>query len=212
MNTQIIEGDVGPLEIILETPKENEVSKPDFIAVVCHPHPLFQGTMHNKVAYMLARTLLQAGGAVLRFNFRGVGKSEGEHADGIGEVGDAVAAMRYLKNLYPDLPMTLAGFSFGSYVSLRTVQDSDLVDEFSIERLITVAPPVGRWDFSSIEVPTMPYLIVQGDEDDLVDADVVQQWADDMNPAPQFEMVTNADHFFHGKLTVLRDRLLEWLG
>ena len=211
MNTEIIDGDVGPLEIILETPKTSDFSEPEFIAVICHPHPLFQGTMHNKVAYMLARTVLQAGGAVLRFNFRGVGKSEGEHADGIGEVGDAVAAMRYLKKLYPDLPMTLAGFSFGSYVSLRTVQDSDLVDEFSIERLITVAPPVGRWDFSSIEVPTMPYLIVQGDEDDLVDADVVKQWASEMNPAPQFEMVAEADHFFHGKLTVLRDLVFEWL-
>ncbi len=212
MNTFLIDGDVGQLECILDLPKDNEINPPAFIAVVCHPHPLFQGTMHNKVAYMLARALVQAGAAVLRFNFRGVGGSVGEHADGIGEVGDVTAAMRYLQSQFPNLPMTLAGFSFGSYVSLRTVQNLDTVKQFNIERIVTVAPPVGRWDFSEIAAPSMPYLIIQGNEDDLVDAEVVHEWSLKLSPQPTFEMIEKADHFFHGKLTELKQLVLEWIS
>lgn len=211
MASFLIDGDVGQLEAVLDLPKDVDTNPAKYIAVVCHPHPLFQGTMHNKVAYMLSRSLVEAGAAVLRFNFRGVGDSEGEHADGIGEVGDAIAAMTYLQNEYPDLPMILAGFSFGSYVSLRTVQDESIVRKFNIERLVTVAPPVGRWDFSAIEPPTMPYLIIQGDEDDLVDAAVVKQWSTEMSPQAVFEMIENADHFFHGQLTKLKAIVLDWL-
>ncbi len=104
-------GPAGGLEALLEEPDDCE---PRIAAVVCHPHPLFGGTMHNKVVYRIARGLRRAGIVVLRFNFRGVGKSEGEHAHMIGEIEDARAALDYLRGRYPDLPFALAGFSFGS--------------------------------------------------------------------------------------------------
>ena len=106
-----IPGPAGSLEALLEEPDHCE---PRLAAVVCHPHPLFGGTMHNKVVYRIARGLRRAGIVVLRFNFRGVGRSEGEHAHMIGEVEDARAALEYLRARYPHLAYALAGFSFGS--------------------------------------------------------------------------------------------------
>jgi len=207
----LINGDVGQLEVIVDEPKKLEDQSPAYIAVVCHPHPLFQGTMHNKVAYMLARAFVAAGIPSLRFNFRGVGKSEGEHADGIGEIGDALAAMTYLKEQYPNTPMLLAGFSFGSFVSLGVVNRPDVIEHFALQGLVTVAPPVGRWDFTNFKALGIPYLIVQGDSDELVDAEVVKNWTESLDPKPQFKMIPEADHFFHGKLTLLKQEVLNWL-
>jgi len=147
----------------------------------------------------------------LRFNFRGVGESAGEHDDGIGEVGDVYAAMQYISGSYPNLPMVLAGFSFGSYVALRCVQNTEWCEKFDITSLVTAAPPVGRWDFSDIKPPQMPYLIIQGDKDDLVDVDVVSEWSEKLEPQPKLHIVNDADHFFHGKLTELKKALTEWM-
>jgi len=111
-----IPGPAGRLEALLETPEELE---PCQVAVVCHPHPLYGGTMHNKVVYRMARGLRRAGAVVLRFNFRGVNLSEGRHDRGEGEQDDARAALELLRSRYPHLPFSLAGFSFGSRVVLR---------------------------------------------------------------------------------------------
>ena len=111
----LLDGPAGKLEALLDAPED---AVPRAIAVVCHPHPLFGGTMHNKVVYRVARALRNSGYVVLRFNFRGVGKSEGRHDLGVGEIADARAALDWLRSRYPGLPYTLAGFSFGSRVIL----------------------------------------------------------------------------------------------
>jgi alpha/beta superfamily hydrolase len=116
IETHFIPGPAGRLESLLEEPEHGE---PRFAALVCHPHPLYGGTMHNKVVYRMARGLRKAGAVVLRFNFRGVNLSEGAHANGVGEIEDARAELDFLRSRYPDLPWMLAGFSFGSRVALR---------------------------------------------------------------------------------------------
>src|SRR6516162_3864534 len=116
IESHFLAGPAGRLEALLEEPDDQEAR---LVAVVCHPHPLYGGTMHNKVVYRMARGLRRAGMAVLRFNFRGVGASEGEHANYIGEVEDARAALGWLRTRYPDLGYALAGFSFGSRVIIQ---------------------------------------------------------------------------------------------
>src|SRR5271154_6797346 len=118
--TLMLSGPAGRIETILWTSSENDEDvRPPLAAVVCHPHPLFGGTMHNKVVYQTAKTIHRFGLPVLRFNFRGVGLSEGTHDKGIGEKNDVVAAMDFLAEEFPGVPLLLAGFSFGSWVGLR---------------------------------------------------------------------------------------------
>lgn len=207
--SKIIDGAVGPLEILYELPDDKKFNRPHSVVVVCHPHPLFQGTLHNKVAYMLARSQLENGSIAVRFNFRGVGNSIGEHADGIGEVDDVLAVFKWVKLQWPDLPVNLAGFSFGSYVSLLVVQNPETMSTYNIQNLITVAPPVGRWSFDDIQAPKIPWLVIQGKDDDLVDAQAVSAWCDELKNPDYFE-IEGADHFFHGKLGELREIIQDW--
>ncbi len=116
IEAQLLDGPAGKLEALLEEPDDRP---PGEACVLCHPHPLFGGTMHNKVVYRIARALRRRGSVVLRFNFRGVGRSQGEHAEGVGEIEDARAAVAWLCGRYPGLPCSLAGFSFGSRVILE---------------------------------------------------------------------------------------------
>src|SRR5215813_8361916 len=120
-----IPGPAGKLEALLEEPEDRE---PEHAALVCHPHPLYGGTMHNKVVYRLARGLRRTGAVALRFNFRGVNRSEGKHDNGVGEVDDGRAALALLRERYPDIPYTIAGFSFGSRVALRLAQENPGAD------------------------------------------------------------------------------------
>ena len=203
----LINGPAGSLELLIESTS----ASPSAIGVICHPHPLFQGTMHNKVAYMLARCFKDANMATIRFNFRGVGKSEGVHDDGKGEVDDVLAVMAWAHSRWPELDFNLAGFSFGSYVALRLMQAGITPENIKIKSLITVAPPVGRWDFSRIEKPDVPWLIIQGSEDELVSAQNVIAWSKSFNEKPRLIEIPEADHFFHGKLTILRDSVNDWL-
>ncbi len=116
IESHLLDGPAGELEALLEPPEDRE---PTEACVVCHPHPLYGGTMHNKVVHRIARGLRHRGSVVLRFNFRGVGRSHGEHAEGVGEIDDARAALDWLRRRYPALPYSLAGFSFGSRVILK---------------------------------------------------------------------------------------------
>ncbi|MBT8142406.1 MAG: alpha/beta fold hydrolase [Gammaproteobacteria bacterium] len=202
----IIQGAVGDLELVVDRPEEQA----RLVVVVCHPHPLFQGTMHNKVAYMLAQSLKPEGAIGVRFNFRGVGDSEGEHADGIGEVDDVLAVLGWVQAKWPELPVVLAGFSFGAYVALLTAQNTATLQTFNIQKLVTVAPPVGRWDFSAISAPQIPWLVIQGDEDELVEVDKVRIFITAQTPSPTLEVINSADHFFHGKLNQLRELIQAW--
>lgn len=192
-----IDGPAGKLEALLELPAN--VDEPQIIAVVCHPHPQHQGTMLNKVAHTLSRSFVQLGAAALRFNFRGVGRSEGEFANAIGEVDDTLAAIDYLRERYPGATLWLGGFSFGAQVSLAAVHKRD------VAWLVSVAPPVERMQLEGFEVPGCPWLLIQGGADEVVDPRGVKDWAASLQPAPTFEWLPGVGHFFHGHLNELRE-------
>ncbi len=194
-----IAGPAGVLQAVAEGPLQ---PAPDY-AVVCHPHPLFGGTMDNKVVTTLVRALNSAGIPTLRFNFRGVASSEGAFDEGLGETADAAAVARYGAARWPGRRLVLAGFSFGAYVALRLAQQREL------SRLITVAPPVERFDFSGLAAPACPWLLVQGDADDVVNPHRVLAWAQALEPPPTVLILPGVGHFFHGHLSVLRDAVVD---
>jgi alpha/beta superfamily hydrolase len=189
-----IEGPAGPIEAVIEDPGTPETA----FAVVCHPHPLFGGTMENKVVTTLARAFHEVGMPTVRFNFRGVGASAGSYDKGLGETGDADAAVAWGARRWPGRPLVIAGFSFGAYVALRLTQQR------KPQRLITVAPPVARFDFRAQETPRIPWLIIQGDADEVVDPATVQSWAHSLLPRPRLIVMPGVGHFFHGRLNALR--------
>lgn len=189
-----IEGPAGSLEAVVEAP----AAQGGAYALVCHPHPLFGGTMDNKIVTTVARALQACAVPTVRFNFRGVGASAGAYADGAGETDDALAVADWGARHWGGRRLVLAGFSFGAYVALRAAQRR------VPERLILVAPPVGRFDFSPLTAPRCPCLVVQGDADDVVDPQSVKRWAHGLDPAPKLLLVPGVGHFFHGRLDDLR--------
>jgi len=137
----------------------------------------------------------------VRFNYRGVGASEGKFDDGYGETDDLFAVVEWVRRTRPDDQLWLGGFSFGAYISLRAAAN------LSLGQLISIAPPVDRYDFSNLPRPTCPWLVVQGDEDDVVSADAVQSWVDETEPPPDLIVMPQAGHFFHRRLMDLRGLL-----
>ena len=196
-------GAAGPIEALLEVPAAHSS---DFFGVICHPHPLGGGTMTNKVVHTLARAMQKCGAATIRFNFRGVGASAGRFDNGPGEATDALAVIAAGRARWPGAGLWLAGFSFGSFVALQVCNTA------RANKLITVAPPVGRWDFSAIPAPQCPWLILQGDTDELVDATAVAHWSEQMSPAPTFKLFPSVGHFFHGHLHDIDAGAREFLG
>jgi hypothetical protein len=194
-----IVGPAGAIEAIVNDPG----GAGSEYAVVCHPHPLFGGTMDNKVVFAVARALQQTGIPTLRFNFRGVGASAGAYDEGRGETDDAVAVASWGEQRWPGRRLVIAGFSFGSYVALR------LAHQRTADRLITIAPPVDRFDFSSIPAPICPWLVVQGDADDVVDPASVIAWAESLEPKPRLVVLPGAGHFLHGRLQEVRDAVID---
>lgn len=196
-----IPGPVGPLEAIVEAPDAAVPAQP-VVAVFCHPLPTEGGTMHNKVVTMGCRALRELGVATLRFNFRGVGASPGEFDDGDGESDDLRAVVDWVRAQRPDHAIWLAGFSFGAYVSLRCAA------ELQPTLLVSVAPPAGRsWDFRSMPLYTGPWLVVQGEADEIVDPQKVYAWLErmaDLRQPPELVKIPDSSHFFHGKLIDLR--------
>ncbi len=192
-----LQGPVGRLEAAIEFPAR-DVAMRNIIAVVCHPLPTEGGTMNNKVVTMTARALRELGVVTLRFNFRGTGSSEGEFDRGVGEQADLAAVVAWVRRMRPDATLWLAGFSFGAYVSINASA------ELTPAALISLAPPAGRWAFSS-HVPTMPWLVVQGDADEIVEPAAVYQWLETLAP-PHLHLVRMpvCSHFFHGRLVELR--------
>lgn len=192
-----LEGGAGVIEALLEVPAE--VPSPQAVAVCCHPHPLYGGALTNKVIHTVARAFVAAGVPALRFNFRGVGGSAGVHDEGRGETLDLVAVAGWARQRFPAADLWLAGFSFGAWVSLRAAS------RLSPARLVSVAPPVGRWDFEDIPRPACPWLLVQGTADELLDAAAVEAWARALSPEVQVALLPEASHFFHGRLHEVRD-------
>jgi alpha/beta superfamily hydrolase len=199
-----IAGPAGAIEARLEDPigPGKAVRR---IGVVCHPHPLFDGTMQNKVVHTTARAMQEAGAPTVRFNFRGVGQSAGAHDAGLGEVDDAVAVVKWLRERFQCDDLWLAGFSFGAAVALQAAS------RVSPRRLVTIAPPVGRIITSPIPRAACPWRVVHGGRDELVAVDAVRQWVETYDPPPELIVVADAVHFFHGKLLELRAAVLEFL-
>jgi len=190
-----LEGPAGRIEALLQ---EWEGAEPPFLAVVCHPHPLYGGTLHNKVAHRLAATLHARGGSVMRFNFRGVGRSEGTHDRGQGELDDARIVLAELRRRHPGVPAWAAGFSFGSWVASRLAASDP-----AVERLLLIAPPVHTQTFEEMRTSAVPKLVVQGTADDICRpenlARVYPEWAE---PKRLVE-VPGAGHFFDRQLAEL---------
>jgi alpha/beta superfamily hydrolase len=170
--------------------------------VIAPPHPQYAGTPDNKVVYTVARSFHDLGVPTLRFNFRGVGKSAGSFAEGIGETDDALAAVAFASGRWPGAAVWLGGFSFGGAVAVRTAA------RLQPARLVTVAPAIRRVSLGDAPLPECPWLIVQGDADDLVDHRDVLDWASHMARPPQIALLQGVGHFFHGKLNELRDAVV----
>lgn len=200
----IIDGPGGALEARVEEPVPGAL--PPAVGVVCHPHPLYGGTLQNKVVHTLARAMQELGAPTVRFNFRGVGSSAGAYDGGIGELEDALAACAWARRRWGCESLWLAGFSFGSAVAL---QAAGIVRPSA---LVTVAPPVGRIIVSPVARPSCPWLVVQGDHDELVDAREVLRWVGDFVPPPNLVVLSGAEHFFHGRLAELRAAVLGFLA
>jgi uncharacterized protein len=199
-----LEGPAGRLEAILWTPAGN--ARPPLAAVACHPHPLFGGTMHNKVVYQTAKALDALGIPVLRFNFRGAGVSAGAHDRGHGEQGDVRAALDFLASEFPGVPLLLAGFSFGAWVGLRVgCEDS------RVSHLIGLGIPVNSTDFSFLCQCNKPKLFVHGSNDEHGAIEKVQALIPTLPGSNHLVVVEGVDHFFAGKLDQLGDAINAWL-
>jgi uncharacterized protein len=195
-------GPAGRLEALLWT----GVADPNFVAIVCHPHPLFGGTMHNKVVYQVARALRHRGAAVLRFNFRGTGLSEGEHDEGRGERQDVRAAVDYLAAEYFEKPILLAGFSFGSWVGLRVGCEDDRVT-----RLIALGLPVNNLDTSYLLHCAKPKLFIQGGNDPFGSRPNLEALFEVLPEPKRLVFIEGADHFFAGHLDEVGPQIEAWL-
>lgn len=192
IETLFLNGPAGKLEALLEEPEQQA---PVEAAVVCHPHPQFGGTMHNKVVYRLARGLRSAGCVVLRFNFRGVNLSEGEYADGLGETEDALTALVELRQRYPELPPLAAGFSFGSRVALRlTSQEQD------VRRVIAVGFPTRQPERDFVYQVRVPKYFVQSTHDQFGPRPELEAFFETLLPPKQLDWVEAGDHFFQNAL------------
>lgn len=191
-----LSGPAGMLECIADVPKPTHARPAT--AVLCHPHPQHGGTMRNKVVTIMERALRESGLATVRFNFRGTGDSEGTFDDGNGETDDLLAVVEWVRRVRPDSDLWLGGFSFGAYVALRAAQD------LPVRLLITIAPPVERYGFDKLMPPNCPWLLVQGDEDDVVSPEAVFQWVEGLDQKPDLVVMEGSGHFFHRRLMDLR--------
>ena len=197
-----IDGPVGRLEALLDL---STAENPLGVAVVCHPHPQHGGTMHNKVAHMLSRAFVRMGYVSLRFNFRGTEQSEGVFDEGNGELDDALAAVAWMRARYPDSPVWLAGFSFGAAIAVKAAV------AIEVDGLISVAPAISRFATGLDSQPMCPWLIVQGDKDELVDVEDTVSWVDGLEPGPELLIIPDGEHFFHGRLNELREAVQDFV-
>ena len=185
-----VAGAAGPLEALLDRPP----SAPRAAAVFAHPHPLYGGTMHTKAVYQSAKALVRIDVAVLRFNFRGVGRSAGKHDAGPGEMDDFRAALDYLAAQFPGLPLWAAGFSFGAWIA-GTVGPSDP----RVELILTIAPPVDRYDSAVLKESDKPKFVIHGEFDEVVPSREVKKFYGQLREPRDLVIIDAADHLFTGK-------------
>ena len=189
-----IDGPDGKIETVINDPGPNRRG----LALIAHPHPLHGGTLDNKVVTTIANTLFESGYVAVRPNFRGVGLSEGEYDHGEGEVADMLAVWRFVRERYPDLPLILAGFSFGAAVQSRVSASA------KPRQLLLVGPAVNMFKMGAAPAHT---LVIHGERDELVPIDQVRAWSAQYGVT--LAVVRDADHFFHKKLAELKEQILE---
>lgn len=202
----VIAGPVGQLEALYL-----DCAEPKGLALLCHPNPVQGGTMMNKVVSTLQRTARDAGLITLRFNYRGTGASEGSHDMGTGEVDDAFAAARWLRARHPDLPITLFGFSFGGFVAASLGGRLEAQGE-KLERVFMIAPAVMRLRDEDALPHNCPLTVIQPETDEVIDPQLVYNWSNDLSRPHELLKVAECGHFFHGKLTDLKDLVLPRLS
>jgi alpha/beta superfamily hydrolase len=199
-----VAGPAGRIETLLAAPRQ----APAAICLVCHPHPLYGGAMSNKVVYSLASSALQAGALTARFNFRGVGGSEGAHDHARGEIDDTVVMVEWLRRQLPGAPLLLAGFSFGAYVSLAAASRVKPSVQLSVS-----VPLSGDYIDGAARPPHpgCPWLAVHGTGDDVVDYARTRAALESYEPPPRLVTLEGAGHFYHGRLTELQQAVLPFI-
>jgi uncharacterized protein len=198
-----IAGPAGPLEALLDVPE----AEPRAVAVFGHPHPLHGGTMHTKALYQAAKAMPRIGVAALRFNFRGVGRSAGTFDAGGGEKEDFKAAIEFVNERFPDVPVWAAGMSFGSWIAMTVgAQDS------RVSLLLGIAPPVDRYDFDVLRTCNLPKFIVHGEEDELISIKEIRRFYSQIPEPKELVTIEFADHLFEGKTTMVGDAVEDLLA
>ncbi len=200
VSRELIPGPAGALELLLDEPRAAQGAS-RFCAVICHPHPLYGGTMENKVVATLARTYRDLGIPAVRFNFRGVGASAGEHDAGRGEVDDLLSVANWAVQHYGADRLLVAGFSFGAAVAAAGA------GKLALHHLILVAPPADRYGMEAIHSFPCPVSVLVAERDDVVDAAAIRRWATQLSPPATVLSFPEASHFFHGELVNLRQRV-----
>lgn len=194
----------GHLEGILKP--EEEGTQPEYVGLVCHPHPLGGGTMHNKVVFKTAQVLQTLRIPALRFNFRGVGHSTGTYDEGRGEMDDARYALEFLSRRYPGIPAIIAGFSFGSYVGLRVGASDDRV-----HAMIGLGVPARMFASDTLQDSYKPKLFIHGTEDELAPYELMQRWFEQVPAPKRLATIEGADHFFQGRLEEVQTIIAEFI-
>lgn len=197
-----IAGPAGTLEVLFDQP----AGEPRAAVVFAHPLPIEGGTMHTKVVFQSAKALSRIGCAVMRFNFRGVGRSTGTWDSGTGELDDYHAALDYMSAQYPQLEVWAAGFSFGSYIATTVGADHDRVCA-----LIAIAPPVHKYEFASVKLSTKPKFIVHGERDELISLKLVRHFYAGLQEPKELVEIDRANHLFEGQASEVGDALQELL-
>ena len=195
----LIAGPVGALQLVEEQPGHDGRA----IAITCHPHPLHGGSLKNKVVHQLARAFLQLGAVSIRFNFRGVGASAGQYGHLEGELEDLGRVVNWARERWPGRLLWLAGFSFGAAVVLRGAR------RLAPDWLVTAAPAIHRLPSDAPLVADVPWLLIQGGDDDVVPTAQLLQWIDALPQRPHLKLLEGAGHFFHGRLDDLKQAVLE---
>ena len=209
IESHLLDGPAGKLEALLEPPEDHA---PIEACVVCHPHPLYGGTMHNKVVHRIARGLRRRGSVVLRFNFRGVGRSQGYFDRGEGELADAAAALDWLQGYNTNASACwIGGFSFGAWIGMQL-----LMRRPEIAAFIAVAPPANLFDFSFLAPCPSSGLIIQGDQDQIVPLEAMQKLITKLQHQRDikidYRLIAGADHFFQNELEELGAAVEEYIG
>ena len=198
-----IPGPAGPLEALLDEPD----GEPRAVAVFGHPHPLHGGTMHTKALYRAAKSMPRIGVAALRFNFRGVGGSAGTFDAGPGEKEDFKAAISFMSERYPDLPIWAAGMSFGSWIAMIAG-----AEDARVSLLLGIAPPVDRYDFDALKTCTLPKFIIHGEADELISIKDVRKFYSQLPEPKELVTIEDANHLFEGKTSLVGEAVEDLLA